>query len=87
MYGVASGKGGLGWYIFESKNQIDIRHAGCSVRCMRFFALFGLLATVLTAFATEIAPKVVVVTMFEPGKDTGDTPGEFQFWVERQNRQ
>ena len=50
---------------------------------MRFFALFGLLATVLTAFATEIAPKVVVVTMFEPGKDTGDTPGEFQFWVER----
>ena len=24
MYGVASGKGGLGWYIFESKNQIDI---------------------------------------------------------------
>lgn len=32
-----------------------------------------------------IRPKVVVVTMFEVGKDTGDTPGEFQFWVERRH--
>ena len=24
VFGVASGKGGLGWYIFESKNQLDI---------------------------------------------------------------
>lgn len=31
-----------------------------------------------------LRPKVVVVAMFEPGKDTGDTPGEFQFWVERE---
>src|SRR5246500_5926145 len=29
--------------------------------------------------------KVVVVTMFERGEDTGDTPGEFQFWVEREH--
>ena len=29
--------------------------------------------------------KVVVVTMFERGEDTGDTPGEFQLWVEREN--
>ena len=28
--------------------------------------------------------KVVVVTMFERGADTGDDPGEFQFWVERE---
>jgi purine nucleoside permease len=28
-------------------------------------------------------PKVVVVVYFEVGKDTGDTPGELQFWVER----
>jgi len=27
--------------------------------------------------------KAVVVTMFELGDDTGDRPGEFQFWVER----
>jgi NitT/TauT family transport system permease protein len=24
VFGVASGRGGLGWYIFESKNQLDI---------------------------------------------------------------
>lgn len=38
--------------------------------------------------ATEqsVAPipvKVVVVSMFEKGEDTGDRPGEFQYWVER----
>ena len=32
-----------------------------------------------------LRPKVVVVAMFEPGKDTGDAPGEFQFWVEREH--
>src|SRR5476651_1790423 len=31
----------------------------------------------------KIPVKVVVVTMFENGADEGDTPGEFQFWVER----
>ena len=30
-----------------------------------------------------IPVKVVVVAMFEVGADTGDTPGELQFWVER----
>jgi purine nucleoside permease len=30
-----------------------------------------------------IRPKVVVVTYFEVGEDTGDQPGELQFWVER----
>jgi purine nucleoside permease len=34
--------------------------------------------------AEVIRPKVVVVAMFEPGQDTGDTPGEFQYWVERE---
>jgi len=28
--------------------------------------------------------KVVIVTTFEPGEDTGDMPGEFQDWVERE---
>jgi purine nucleoside permease/dienelactone hydrolase len=31
-----------------------------------------------------IPVKVAVVAMFEPGADTGDTPGEFQYWVERE---
>lgn len=34
--------------------------------------------------AEPIRPKVVVVTTFEIGADTGDAPGEFQFWAERQ---
>src|SRR5215472_14174241 len=39
------------------------------------------------ALAAQPAPievKVVVVTMFEIGADSGDTPGEFQLWHERQ---
>jgi purine nucleoside permease len=42
-----------------------------------------LLALFLTA--TPIPVKVVVVTMFERGEDTGDTPGEYQLWVEREH--
>lgn len=41
-----------------------------------------------TQTAASTAPihvKVVVVTMFERGEDTGDTPGEFQLWVEREH--
>ena len=40
---------------------------------------------VASAAAKErpIAVKVVVVAMFERGADTGDEPGEFQYWVER----
>lgn len=33
--------------------------------------------------AQPIQPKIVIVTMFERGADTGDAPGEFQFWRER----
>lgn len=47
--------------------------------------LIALLWIAPVASAAEIIrPKVVVVTMFEAGKDTGDHPGEFQFWVERE---
>lgn len=46
-----------------------------------------LLVAVLVSCAQAQAPipvKVVVVTMFEAGADTGDTPGEFQTWVEKE---
>ncbi len=33
--------------------------------------------------ASPLPIKVVVVTMFEPGNDTGDRPGELQYWAER----
>jgi purine nucleoside permease len=32
-----------------------------------------------------IHPRVVVVTMFEVGADSGDVPGEFQYWVQREH--
>jgi purine nucleoside permease len=35
--------------------------------------------------AKPIAVKVVVLSMFEVGEDTGDTPGEYQLWVEREH--
>jgi purine nucleoside permease len=31
-----------------------------------------------------IRPKVIVVATFEVGADTGDKPGEFQYWAERE---
>jgi purine nucleoside permease len=37
----------------------------------------------LIAAPRPIPVKVVVVAMFEIGEDTGDTPGELQYWVER----
>lgn len=45
-------------------------------------------AVLLCAFAVRaekrIPVRVVVVAMFERGADTGDEPGEFQYWVERE---
>src|SRR5262245_50254304 len=44
--------------------------------------IFGAAPT--AAAERRIPVKVVVVTMFERGADTGDEPGEFQYWVERE---
>ncbi|HEY0263007.1 MAG TPA: purine nucleoside permease [Granulicella sp.] len=55
---------------------------------MRIFSLAALLLAASCALAQTAKPievKVVVVTMFEAGADTGDTPGEFQYWVEREH--
>ncbi|WRH87346.1 purine nucleoside permease [Nguyenibacter sp. L1] len=41
------------------------------------------LAASAPACAAQIPVRVVVVTTFEIGKDTGDMPGEFQTWVEK----
>ncbi len=50
--------------------------------CAFFFS--GVVAVLPAAAADVLRPKVVVVTMFEAGADTGDRPGEFQYWVERE---
>ena len=51
------------------------------VRCLLLLCCLNLLAR----SEKPIPVKVVVVTMFERGEDTGDAPGEFQFWVEREH--
>ena len=52
---------------------------------MRARALILLLSALLVrpALAATIPVRVVVVTTFELGQDSGDAPGEFQAWVER----
>ncbi len=52
----------------------------------RFFPRLILLPLlVLTIRGEPLQPRVVVVTMFEQGADTGDRPGELQYWVEREH--
>src|SRR5262245_2891958 len=65
-------------------------------RSMRSWKVRSVMATSVVVFALlctfprnvlaadPIKIKVVVVAMFESGEDTGDRPGEFQFWVERE---
>lgn len=51
---------------------------------MKRTAILVLLGCIALAAQTKPIPvKVVVIAMFERGADTGDEPGEFQFWVER----
>ena len=56
-----------------------------TIRLRLFNALFLLMvfAIDLNAKPRPIPVKVVVIAMFEQGADTGDTPGELQYWVER----
>jgi purine nucleoside permease len=49
--------------------------------------LIGMCCSVQAHPAAPIPIKVVVVSMYETGKPTGDEPGEFQFWIERQKLQ
>jgi purine nucleoside permease len=57
--------------------------------CAAICALLGLCGGVARAQAgapaARIRVKVVVVSMFERGEDTGDVPGEYQLWVEREH--
>ena len=45
------------------------------------------LSSMSVALAAPIPVKVAVVVTFEDGADTGDKPGEFQFWAEREKWQ
>lgn len=50
---------------------------------MKKGVLFLLYLLPCLVHSEPIKIKVVVVSMFEIGADTGDKPGEFQYWVER----
>ena len=54
---------------------------------MRLLSAILLLATRVLAQTPQhpIEIKVVVINMFEIGADTGDAPGEYQYWVEREH--
>ena len=55
-------------------------------RPLHLFALLLLLLTSPLSHAQKPWPiRAVVVATFEVGHDTGDAPGEFQFWVEREH--
>jgi purine nucleoside permease len=52
--------------------------------------LLALLVCILSTAGASAAPapipvKVVIIALFEPGADQGDTPGEYQYWVEREH--
>ena len=53
-------------------------------RALLALLFFALACAAPGSAAAPVKVRVVVVAMFEPGADTGDTPGEFQFWVERE---
>jgi purine nucleoside permease len=55
------------------------------------FTKWGLVFLAVSGIALQAPPqgkpikiRAVIVAMFESGNDTGDRPGEFQFWVERE---
>lgn len=50
---------------------------------LRLIVFLAALLGPALALASPIPIKVVVLTTFEPGADTGDRPGEFQLWAER----
>jgi purine nucleoside permease len=52
---------------------------------LRIFCLIAFCAVPAFSQNKPIPVKVVVVAMFERGEDTGDVPGEYQLWVEREH--
>lgn len=53
------------------------------MKLFSWFAAIALTAAMLSAQNAPIPVKVAVIAMFELGQDTGDQPGELQYWVER----
>lgn len=56
-----------------------------TMRVKAFLSLFlsAIFAVHSAAQMRPIPVRVVILAMFEQGNDTGDAPGEYQYWVER----
>jgi purine nucleoside permease len=65
----------------SSVNELRIR---ITPLIKKLLLLAAVLASVTAQASQPIPIKVVVVSMFESGKITGDDPGEFQLWIERE---
>jgi purine nucleoside permease len=52
-------------------------------RILFAFLMLAVFSAGAAAKPRPIPVKVVIVAMFEVGEDTGDAPGELQYWVER----
>jgi purine nucleoside permease len=61
-------------------------HGKPALLILRSLAPLALVLIEAAAWAAEpIAPRVLVIATYETGGDRGDTPGELQYWVERQH--
>ena len=86
---------GLSWREFTSAlraTRSTFQSTGTAVTPYMNMPSFFSCCLLLIAFSAAalpaaelIRPKVIVVATFEVGADTGDAPGEFQYWVEREN--
>lgn len=61
-----------------------MRRTRLRAHCL-LLGVFALTAPLAFAQHKPWPVKIVIVTTFEVGEDTGDAPGEFQFWVEREH--
>ena len=71
---------------FSLKNWCALALAGAAViLCVNAMVAMAREPSVpLVPSVKPIAVKVIVVANFETGEDTGDAPGEFQLWAERE---
>jgi purine nucleoside permease len=76
--------------VAEAAKKVRVRHHSLSLYLRHglrvaavLLLVFGTAAAVAPGQVAPLPIRVVVVTTFEIGADTGDVPGEFQYWVER----
>lgn len=70
----------LGQELTHPPDRSHMRLTPILLACLAF-----VLPSQLTAAPAPWTPKVVIITTFENGKDTGDKPGELQLWIEREH--